>query len=319
MRPVRNLFAIVTSWMVMTATDAPGQTAGADISSASGNEKTLVVTGARFAYPLLQQWILDYKQVRSDVSISIAPRGTSDPRQYDILIEVYDPGDQSAGNRDYTFIARYPVLIVAHEKSVFARRYMEKGLTGKLIRHIFFHDLFNEKTEVTAPYTIYTRLQRAGAPIVFTRHFGYEQKDIKGKTVAGSDEHLLRAIQRDSTALSYLPLPLVYDPGTGQPRSGLVVIPTDLNDNNKVGEDERFYDNLSHVIRRLEKETRVHNLPVGTLHLSVDRAATHEARAFIEWVKSNGASALHEHGFLQIAEPDPTQQENQTNTKTNNR
>lgn len=263
----------------------------------TSDETRLVVTGARFAYPLLQQWIADYKKVDSTVSIVIAPRTESDPKPYDLLLEAFEPEPDT--QRELTIVARYPVLIVANASSDFALSHANKGLTRKTIRQIFFHDVFQEKAGKQGGYTIYRRLQRAGAPTVFSRCFGYEQKDIKGKAVAGSDEHLLFAIQRDTAALSFLPLPLVYDLGAGTIRRGLEVIPTDLDDDNKLNDDERFYENLQSVIDRLESEPTPPNLPMGVLLFSVDKGSVRpEAFEFIEWVRTRGQEILAEYGFL---------------------
>ncbi len=94
------------------------------------------------------------------------------------------------------------------------------------IKQIYFQDIFadNGKEVKTPPHTTYTRLQKAGSPIVFASYFKYEQKDIKGKGIAGSDDHLLKAVLRDTTGVSYLPTPLIYDKTSGGPQSGIAVI-----------------------------------------------------------------------------------------------
>jgi phosphate transport system substrate-binding protein len=103
---------------------------------------------------------------------------------------------------------------VANAKSAFAKTYSEKGLTGDLIKQIFFHDIYASKDklqEIGSSYTVYTRLQKAGAPKTFASCFGYEQQQIKGKSIAGADEHLLKALLKDSTGVSYNNLGLIYD------------------------------------------------------------------------------------------------------------
>jgi phosphate transport system substrate-binding protein len=266
-------------------------------------QNVVVITGNRFSYPLIQKWIDDYNKVNSNVQIIIESRGTNDPAQYDILAEVYPPDDEIKKNREYLNVARYAILPVANSKSAFAKTYTGKGLTRELINQIFFHDIFadNEKQQkIKPPYTIYTRLQKAGAPIVFTKYFGYEQKDIKGKAIAGADEHLLKAILRDSLGVSYLPLSLIYDIHSKQPVDGIVVLPVDLNDNGRVNEDEKFYKDLETVITRIEKDSKeINNIPVGYLHLSIDKNnSSSDAIEFLQWVMLHGQNALHDFGFL---------------------
>ena len=158
-----------------------------------------------------------------------------------------------------------------------------------------------KQIKIKEPYTIYTRLQKAGAPIAFTKFFGFEQKDIGGKAIAGSDEHLLKAILRDSTGVSYLPLTLIYDHTTGKPVNGLTVLPVDLNGNGRISDDERFYGDLASVIERIENAgpKELKNLPVEFLHLSVDnKNATPEALEFLKWINQNGQEILHSFGYL---------------------
>jgi ABC-type phosphate transport system substrate-binding protein len=271
-------------------------------------EKIVIITGNRFSYPLVQKWIDDYNSIKPSVQIIIESRGASDPSQYDILSEVYEQDEEVKKSRQYVYVARYAILPVANSKSAFAKTYAEKGLSQGLINQLFFHDIYADKEnvqEIKVPFTVYTRLQKAGAPIVFTKYFGYEQKDIKGKAIAGSDEHLLKAIVRDSTGVSYLPLPLIYDRTTKKPISGLTVLPVDLNGNGRLNDDEKFYADLTGVVQHLEgKEAKdFKNIPIGYLHLSIDKGNTNpEAIEFLNWVIQNGHTYLEEFGYLK---PEP--------------
>lgn len=264
----------------------------------------VAVTGVRFAYPIVQKWIDDYNVAYPDVQIIIESRGTNDPAGYDILIEAYEPEAEAKKSRDYVYIARYAILPIANSSSAFSKVYSARGLNQKLIKQLFFHDVFADKKEsvlVKEPYTVYTRLQKAGAPIIFSKYFGYQQKDIKGKSIAGSDEHLLKAVLRDSFALSYLPLNLLFDHSTLKPVEGVTILPVDLNGNGKVSEDEKFYNDLPVIIQRLEESdpAEIINVPVEYLNFSVPRDNPHpEATAFLRWIIEHGQPDLHAFGFL---------------------
>jgi len=272
------------------------------------------MTGVRFAYPLVEHWIDSYNKVNPDVQIVIEWRGTSDPSQYDILVEAYEHPEEIKKEREYVYIGRYAILPVANSTSAFAKTYVSKGLTAQTIKQIFFHDIFADKDKeqkITVPFTNYTRLQKAGAPIVFANYFKYEQKDIKGKAIAGSDEHLLKAVLRDSTGVSFLPTPIAYAKNTGTPVPGLTVIPVDFNGNDRVGDDEKFYGNWSNVAERLSNTNGkdIHNVPTEYIHFSVDKkTASPEALAFIRWVVDNGLNDLKDFGFLP-SEPSRLQKE----------
>lgn len=267
-------------------------------------KQVVIVTGVRFAYPLVQKWIDDYNQLNPDVQIIIEARGTTDPGQFDILVEAYEQDEAIRKTREYAYVARYAVVPVANAKSEFAKVYESKGMNAQLVKQLYFEDLFSdaEKEErILAPFTTYTRLQKAGAPSVFAQTYGFQQKDIKGKAIAGSDEHLLKAILRDSTAISYLPISLAYDLNTRQALHGIRVLPVDLNANGKVSDDEKIVGNLDDLIGKIEGagEKEVKGLASGYLHLSVPKqGASEDAVDFIRYVIDNGSASLRQFGYV---------------------
>ncbi|HEY5750096.1 MAG TPA: hypothetical protein VIU12_28720 [Chryseolinea sp.] len=266
--------------------------------------KAVVVTGNRFTYKLVQKWIDEYNKIAPQAQIIIESRGSSDPAKFDILTEVYTPDQETSKTREYLYVGRYAVLPVATAKSAFANYFTDKGLTAELIKQIFFNDMFADKEkqeDINAPYTIYTRQQKAGVPLVFAKYFGYQQTDIKGTSIAGSDEHLLKALLRDPNGVTYLPLTLIYDQQTRKPVEGLAVLPVDLTGNGRVNDDEKFYVDLDNAIEQLEKKnpSDIKNIPVEYLHLSVSReTASPEAIDFLKWVNENGQVYLHQFGYL---------------------
>ncbi len=270
---------------------------------AQTTEKKVIITGVRFAYPLVEKWIEGYKVSNPGVDIVIESRTTTDPAKYDLLIEAFEPAKEQKDSRDYLYLGRYALLPIANSSSTFAKAYADKGLTGDLIKQIFFNDIYADKKDqkkVEADFTIYTRLQKAGAPITFSKYFGYEQVNIKGKAIAGADEHLIKAVLKDSTGISYNVPGLIYDLKTRQPVAGLTVIPVDVDGNGKVSNDEHFYENLDTVIDKIE-EGDLKNIPVEFLHLSIAKKSTNEeALKFLQWVAANGQDLLSNYGFLKL-------------------
>ena len=279
-------------------------------------QKVVRITGVRFAYPLVQHWIDAFINENPDVQVIIESRSSTDPLSYDILVEAYEQPEEIRKNREYLHFARYAVLPVANDKSEFAKTYATKGIDRDLLIQLFFHDIFSDKekqAKLKGSPTLYTRLQNAGAPIAFAKCFGYAQKDIRGKAIAGADEHLIKALQRDSTGVSYSPLPLIYDHTTTRPIKGIIVIPVDLNGNGRVSEDEKFYGELSGVIQHLEERQpeEINNVPVAYIHFSVDKEnVPAEAIAFLRWVSSHGENDLHDFGYLK---PEPRAREKEKN------
>jgi phosphate transport system substrate-binding protein len=293
---ILGLIAIALSGSVATGQAVPGP--------GESKPKVVRITGVRFAYPIIQNWIDKFTVEYPDIQVIIESRGTSDPSQYDILVEAYEPSEAGRQEREYVYVGRYTVLPIANSKSSFAAVYGEKGLNKEVITQLFFHDIFADKDKqavIKAPFTVYTRLQKAGAPTVFSNYFGYEQKDIRGRAIAGSDEHLIKALLRDSTGLSYAPLPLIYDIKTGLPVDGIIVIPVDLNGNGKVSDDEKIYGALGAVVDRFgsAQSGGLNNVPVSHIHFSVDKNNTSaEAITFLKWIADNSAYDLKAFGYL---------------------
>jgi phosphate transport system substrate-binding protein len=263
------------------------------------SQNKVVITGVRFAYPLVDKWIKQYTAENPKALLAIETRTITDPEKYDLLIEAYDQDKVVKESREYISIGRYALLPVANASSAFAKAYAEKGLVEKTYKQIFFHDIYAEKdNSITVPFTVYTRLQKAGAPLTFARYFGYEQQQIKGKTIAGADEHLIKALLKDDTGITYTVPGLAYDLNTRKPTEGLVIIPVDQDGNGKVSKEEKQLGNLDELLTKLETVS-VKNVPVEYVHLSIAKNNSNpEAQKFLLWVADHAEADLHQYGYL---------------------
>jgi phosphate transport system substrate-binding protein len=277
----------------------------ANLTASLAQESKVIITGVRFSYPLVNSWIEGYKATNPNSVIQIESRTNTDPAKYDLLIEAYEPDSLTRDNREFVYIGRYALLPVANAKSAFTKQFGEKGLTRDIISEAYFVDPYAEKEnakKIEGNYTVYTRLQKAGAPITLAKYFGFEQASIKGKAIAGADEHLIKAVLRDSTAISYATLGLLYDLKKRTPVSGLAILPVDLDDNGRVNGEEKIYDNLDKVIARFEGGD-LENVPIEYIHVSISkRSSNAEALKFLQWILHNGQDNLNQFGFLK---PEP--------------
>ncbi|TLV04015.1 hypothetical protein FEN17_01260 [Dyadobacter luticola] len=262
-------------------------------------DNKVIITGVRFAYPLVEKWIKDYTAANPKAQIVIETRTITDPQKYDLLIEAYEQEKAVKDSREYISVGRYALLPVANSKSNFAKEYADKGLTEKTYKQIFFHDIYAEKDKsLPQDYTIYTRLQKAGAPLTFAKYFGYEQQQIKGKAIAGADEHLIKALLKDETGISYTTPGLAYDLQTRKPLDGITIIPVDLDGNGRVSKEEKSLGDLDQVLTSLEAE-KIKNVPIEYVHFSIDKHNSNpEAKKFLLWVAANAEKDLRQFGYL---------------------
>lgn len=258
----------------------------------------VVITGARFSYPLIEHWITRYKAVRPETQVVIQTRTNTDPAGYDILVEGYEHEENFRATRDYLFVAQYAVIPFANSASPLIRAQSD-GLTSDDIKHIFFHDPLSERKVSALPnVTVYTRLQKAAASAVFAAFYGYTQQNIKGKSIGGTDEHLIKVVQKDTSGVSYSPINLLYDMSSKSLLQGLAPIPVDMDGNKKITVEERSFTSLITLIDFLEKHNN-RSVPTSHLHLSLPKVHHNtEAIRFLQWVAEHGQEALHEFGFL---------------------
>ena len=126
---MKSLFALFLVLFVFASSNVRSQQdLTASINKSSGtspvvttqpkkNQQVVRITGVRFAYPLVQQWIDDFNKEYPDVQVIIESRGSTDPSQYEILIEAYEHTDDFKKDREYAYVGRYAILPVTNSKS----------------------------------------------------------------------------------------------------------------------------------------------------------------------------------------------------------
>ncbi len=210
------------------------------LHSVKAQSNKIIVTGSRFTYPLLEKWIAEYKKVNPSANIKVNPRGGPETDSANLIINAHELSatEVKAGFKTLN-VNRYILLTVANSKSDFAKQYSVSGIKDKELKKLFFEkwDPFEEteakdkKKKEKAPThttTLYTREQIACAPTTFARHYGFEQKDLIGKGIAGDDKHLILAVLKDTNGVTYNNLGMIYDLSTRKVKQGLTVIPEDL-------------------------------------------------------------------------------------------
>jgi phosphate transport system substrate-binding protein len=280
------------------------------LSVRAQQSEKIIVTGSRFTYPLLEKWIVEYKKINPSLNIKINPRGGPDTDSANLIINAHELSEKEIKPGFKVIdVNRYVLVTVANSKSEFAKEYSGKGIKDKEIKKFFFEkwDPFEEeeakkkksKAKEGNKTVLYTREQIACAPTTFARHYGFEQKDLVGKGIAGDDKHLIYAVLKDSNGVTYNNLGLVYDLQTRKIKTGLTIIPADLNNNGKLEEEEKFYNTLDEAIAKIE-EKNYSEIVVGNVNFSFpqDVAANKDLYNFISWVLNEGAKYNHQYGFL---------------------
>ena len=83
------------------------------------------------------------------------------------------------------------------------------------------------RPEITDPIHIYTRSDAAGAPDAWAKYLGKNQENLLGIGVYG-DPGIADAVVKDPLGIGYNNLNYAFDPNTGKPVAGAVVLPIDV-------------------------------------------------------------------------------------------
>jgi phosphate transport system substrate-binding protein len=262
-------------------------------------ETSVVVSGEPLAEALVKQWIADYNKTTSSNITFKAKAKTSD------LAIQFSNSEASSKDLKQFSIAKVAILPIAKSNSPIVLEVKKKGLDTKRLKALYFDDFLEStgKDDFSkVPHQIYTRLGETGVPALFAKAFGYETSSIKGNGIGGNDFHVINAMKDDETAVSFNALNILYDAQTRQLVSGFTILPVDLNGNDKVSDDELFYDNLDTVIEKLQslKPKDIRNIPIADLQLVVNvKESNQETLNFLNWILEHGQESLNKYGFLQ--------------------
>nr|WP_295874455.1 hypothetical protein [uncultured Chitinophaga sp.] len=262
-------------------------------ASARQPSDTITVTGTRFTFPLVQEWIDQFRQSHpGTVFRLVSPR---DPAAAQAAVHFTAQRIRHKQEQyQYTPVARYALLPVANARSGYAA----KPLTVEGLRALYFKKEGGETDPEKA--IVYNRREKSCAPVTFAAFYGAAFEDIKGKQVPGDDQQLLKAVQEDPSAISFNNPGFIYDLRNRKPVHDIAVIPLDLNGNGQLENTEDFYADLDVLIQRLETAPPA-GIPIEDVVLSYDRALDKEKpviQAWVQYIQTAGQGQLHRYGFL---------------------
>ncbi len=265
----------------------------ANTAKAATNQDTITVTGTRFTFPLVQDWIDDFQQTHpGTVFRLVSPR---DPAAAQAVIHITAQRiPQHKEQYQYVAVARYALLPVTNIRSTHAG----KSLTVEHLKELYFKR--EQKDAAVEQVVVYNRLEKSCAPVTFAAFYGAAFEDIKGKQVPGDDQQLLKAVQEDPAAVSFNNPGFIYDLRNRKPVHDIAVIPLDLNNNGRLEQEENFYTNLDVLINRLETAPPP-GIPIEEVVLSYDRSLEKTQPVIASWVQyiqREGQTQLHHFGFL---------------------
>ena len=270
----------------------------------------VLLSGTRFTYPIVEKWISEFKKTYPEVEVRILPRKTSSADSANLIINAHQlsPEEVKEGY-EFVNIGRYVLLAVSNNNNPQNEAWLKRGLKESEIKSLFFENknyfeegTKNSKKKPAFTATVYTREEKACAPIAFASHYGFLQTNIKGKSVSGDDKYLLYALKKDSSGITYNNAGYVYDLKSRTVLPGITVIPYDLNENGKTDVNESFYSNLDDLIASVESG-KSSAIPVEKINISYPKtftSANNNLKLFLDYVLTEGQKFNHEFGFVNL-------------------
>ena len=284
------------------------------ITAQNNQNKTIIISGTRFTYPLIEKWIAEYAKVNPAVTIKLASKSAG-TESIDLSIIAHQPSKgELKENQEIVYVGQYGLLPVTNKNNpVLASS--KRGLSRKDIDKLFFEvenideDQVIEKPKF--PATIYARDNKACASTALANYFGHVSSEIRGRKVLGDDIYLLSAIRKDTIGLTFNNLGYLFDINTRNLKEGIALLPLDLKKELKTIST----GNLDDVISILEKN-KVETIPVDKIGFIYSQEnAGKEIPDFLKWVLTDGQRFNHPEGFLNLDKHDLAEQINRLTEK----
>jgi len=278
-------------------------------------KESIVISGTKFTYPLIEKWISEYAKVNPNVNIKLAAKTTSD-QAVDLNIIAHQPvQNELQSNQEIVYAGRYALLPVTNNNNPILAAVAKKGLNKKELDKLFFEvvDYESDEPALKSKFraTIYSRENQSCASTALAGYFGHQSSEIRGKKVFGDDIYLISAVKKDSIGLTFNNLGYLYDVNSRKLKTDVALLPLDLKREAK----PILTGNLDEVLSVLES-IKVETVPVEKIgFIYSSQNAKKELTAFLKWVLSDGQKFNHEKGFLNLDKQALAEQENRLSEK----
>jgi phosphate transport system substrate-binding protein len=322
----RNLISVfIWLWLSLAlllgscsrATPPAAQTGAENQSAAirpvSDLKGTISVSGAFALYPMMQVWAEKFMkihpQVQFDISAGGAGKGMTDALSGAVDIGMVSRDitpEEEAKGAFWIGVTKDAVFGTINAQNPVIGDILGKGIRRDVLAGIFISGEIKTwgqvvgRPEVTDEIHVYTRSDSAGAAETWSKYLGgQKQEDLLGIGVSG-DPGEVEAIVQDPLGIGYNNLNYVYDTTSGEPVTGVMVVPIDANTNGKADEDELLETKAEAV--QMVAMGQYPSPPARILNLVTNGKPTGLVQAFLEWILVDGQSYVDQAGYIQLPE-----------------
>ena len=297
--------------LVMVLSTACGGDQPAATDENAPLEGYLSISGAWALYPMMQTWAEKFIALNPGVTIDVSAGGAG-KGMADALSDAVDIGMVS---RDITTEEEeqgaywVPVTKDAVFPDVNAQNPVLADLLSQGISQETFIGIFITREiatwgqvvgrpEITDEIHVYTRSDSCGAAETWAKYLdNSKQEDLLGIGIYG-DPGLLDAVINDPLGIGFNNLNYVFDMSSGVAVAGAVVVPIDANGNSRADADELLETKAEAV--EMVATGKFPSPPARALNLVTHGKPDGLARAFIEWILTDGQAYVDEAGYITL-------------------
>lgn len=271
------------------------------------------VSGAFALFPMVTVWAEEYEKTNPNVTFDVqaggAGKGMTDmlTGAADIAMLSREPRQEELDQGSFLV----PVTIDAvvgtfNADNPYAEQVLAHGITPEEANRIWIGGETTTwgqwlGTDASERINVYTRSDSAGAAEMWARFAGgTAQEELQG-TAVNADPGLAEAVRQDRLGVGFNNIGFTYDPETGLPNPGLLVIPIDLNGNGQIDPDEAVYNTRDEVTQAIADQ--VYPFPPARVLYLVTKGEPNPAiRDFYRWVLTEGQAFVHEAGYVALTD-----------------
>jgi phosphate transport system substrate-binding protein len=272
---------------------------------------TITASGAFALYPLMVKWGEEFQKlhpgVQFDISAGGAGKGMTDALagQADIgMVSRAIKADEEKQGAYWVSVTKDAVFGIVNAKNPVLQALKSKGVSREMLIDIYITGKIKTwgevvgKPEITDAIHVYTRSDAAGAPETWAIYLGNKkQEDLQGIGVFG-DPGITDAVAKDPLGIGYNNLGYAYDAASGQPISGIDVLPIDVNADGQIDANET----LTTKAQAIAAVAAGHypSPPARALNVVTKGKPAGVVQAFILWTLTDGQPFVDSAGYIPL-------------------
>ncbi len=268
------------------------------------------ISGAFALYPMMTRWAEEFQHIHPGVQFDISAGGAG-KGMADVLSGAVDIGmvsrevtsDEENQGAYWVAVTKDAVFATINAENPVADQLLAQGVTRETFTKIFVTGEITTwgevvgRPEITDAIHVYTRSDACGAAETWAGYLGARQADLIGTGIYG-DPGLLDAVANDPLGIGYNNLGYAFDLLEGEPATGTIVLPLDLNGNGLTGPDESL-GSRDEALASIASG-RYPSPPARELNLVTLGKPSGLVQAFVEWILTEGQRYVSNAGFIQL-------------------